>query len=248
MDKALYISMTGAKNNMIAQVNHSNNLANVSTAGFKADLAQARSMPIYGGEGLPTRAFALTESPATDFSQGPLMETGRDLDIAIENGGFIAVQTPDGGEAYTRAGSFHVDSVGILRTGNNLPVMGNGGPITLPPSQTISVGADGTISVIPLGDSAEASVQADRIRLINPNPDDVYKFSDGLFRMKDPGQEPEADGAVRIVSGFLEGSNVNSVNELTSVLSLSRQYEMQVKLMQTVKENSESSARLLGQN
>lgn len=247
MDKALYIAMTGAKNNMLAQVNHSNNLANIGTTGFKADFAQARSMPIYNGEGLPTRAFALTESPSTDFVQGPLVETGRDLDIAIENQGFIAVQTPDGGEAFTRAGSLYVDSVGILRTGNDLPVLGNGGPVNLPPSETIEVAIDGTITVVAVGDSAEAPVQVDRLRLVNPDTSQIYKFSDGLFRMRDPNQAADADAAVRLVSGFIEGSNVNAVNELTSVLSLSRQYEMQVKLMQTVKENSESSARLLQQ-
>lgn len=248
MDRALYVSMTAAKNNMLAQVSHSNNLANVSTTGFKADFAQARSMPIYGGEGLPTRAFALTENPATNFSQGSLIETGRKLDIAIENEGFIAVQTEDGGEAYTRAGSFHIDSVGILRTGNNLPVLGSGGPVTLPPSENVEIAMDGTITVIPAGEGPQAPIQVDRLKLVNPNQDEIYKFSDGLFRLNEPNQIAEADGQVRVVSGFLEGSNVNAVSELTSILSLSRQYEMSVKLMQTVKENSEASARLLQQN
>lgn len=248
MDKALYISMTGAKNNMLAQVNHSNNLANISTTGFKADFEQARSMPVYYGDGAPTRAYAMTESPATDFRSGPLMETGRDLDIAVENNGFIAIQAPDGSEAYTRAGSLFVDSVGILRTGNNLPVIGNGGPIALPPAEKMEIALDGTITVLPLGEGAEAVIAADRIKLVNPNPQELFKGSDGLFRVRDPEVELEADAGVRLVSGFLEGSNVNAVNELTSVLSLSRQYEMQVKLMQTVKENSESSARLLQMN
>ena len=248
MDKALYISMSGAKNNMLAQVNHSNNLANVSTTGFKSDFAQARSMPVYYGDGQPTRAYALTESPATDFRSGPLMETGRDLDIAVENDGFIAVQAPDGSEAYTRAGSLYVDSVCILRTGNHLPVIGNGGPVALPQAEKIEVALDGTITIIPLGDGAEEVVVADRIKLVDPNPDDLFKGQDGLFRVRGAEEALEADANVRLVSGFLEGSNVNAVNELTSVLSLSRQYEMQVKLMQTVKENSESSARLLQMN
>lgn len=245
MDKALYISMSGAKQNMMAQVNHANNLANVTSAGFKSDFAQARSMPVYYGDGQPTRAYAMVESPATDFSSGPLMETGRDLDIAVDNNGFISVQSPDGSEAYTRAGSLHIDSVGILRSGNNLPVIGNGGPIALPPAEKIEVALDGTITVIPLGEGAAAPVQADRIKLINPDTSDLFKGTDGLFRFRDPEIEAEADAGVRLVSGFLEGSNVNAVHELTSILSLSRQYEMQVKLMKTVQENSESSARLL---
>ena len=245
MDKALYVAMTGAKNNMMAQVNHSNNLANVNTAGFKADLAQARSMPVYFGEGLPTRAYAMVESPATDFSHGALMQTGRELDIAIEREGFIAVQAPDGQEAYTRAGSLYVDSVGILRTGNNLPVMGNGGPIAIPAAEKIEIALDGTITVIPLGEGAEAVAQVDRIKLVNPPLDTIKKSEDGLIRVPNAEEEVPADASVRLVSGFLEGSNVNAVNELTSILSLSRQYEMQVKIMQTVKENSEASSRLL---
>lgn len=245
MDKAIYVAMTGAKNNMLAQVNHANNLANVNTAGFKADLAQARSMPVYYGEGLPTRAYAMVESPATDFSHGSLMQTGRDLDIAVERDGFIAVQAPDGQEAYTRAGSLYVDSVGMLRTGNNLPVMGNGGPIAIPAAEKIEIALDGTITVIPLGEGAEAVAQIDRIKLVNPPLDTIKKSSDGLIRVPNAEDEVPADGSVRLVSGFLEGSNVNAVNELTSILSLSRQYEMQVKIMKTVQENSESSARLL---
>lgn len=245
MDKVLYIAMTGAKHNMLAQTNHSNNLANASTAGFKADFAQARSMPVFYGDGHPTRAYALTESPATDFTQGPLIQTGRDLDIAIENNGFIAVQAPDGTEAYTRAGSLHVDSVGILRTGNNLPVIGNGGPIAIPAAEKIEIGSDGTISVIPLGARADELAQVDRIRLVNPPLESVKKSEDGLIRGINPEVEIPPDGAVRVTTGFIEGSNVNAVNEMTSIMSLSRQYEMQVKILQTAKEMSESSSRLL---
>ncbi len=245
MDRALYIAMTGAKNNMMAQTNHANNLANVSTAGFKADMAQARSMPVYFGDGLPTRAFAMTESPATDYSHGPLMETGRSLDIAVEQEGFIAVLAPDGKEAFTRAGSLYIDSVGMLRTGNHLPVLGNGGPIAIPAAEKVEIASDGTISIIPLGEGADSVAQIDRIKLVNPPIDNIKKSADGLIRTFGEEEEEPADASVRLVSGFLEGSNVNAVNELTSILSLSRQYEMQVKIMQTVKENSEASARLL---
>lgn len=248
MDKALYIAMTGAKNNMLGQTAHANNLANVNTTGFKADFAQARSMPIYYGEGEPTRAYALTENPGTNFSQGALVETGRELDIAVEREGFIAVQAADGTEAFTRAGSLHVDSVGILRTGNGLPVLGNGGPIALPPAEKIEMAADGTITLIPLGEGKEATVQADRVKLVNPDLSTLTKSEDGLLRVRGAEGEIPADGAVRIVSGFLEASNVNAVNELVSMLELSRQYEMQVKVMQTVKQNSESSSKLLQMN
>lgn len=168
MDKALYIAMSGAKHNMRAQTAHSNNLANVNTNGFKADFVQARSMPVYYGDGEPTRAYALTENPATDMTKGPLIQTGRNLDIAVEHDGFIAVQGRDGQEAYTRASSFYVDSVGMLRTGNNLPVMGNGGPIAVPEAEKIEVASDGTISIIPLGEDVTEVTVVERIKLVNP--------------------------------------------------------------------------------
>lgn len=244
MDKALYIAMTGAKHNMLAQTSHSNNLANVNTTGFRADFAQARSMPVYYGDGHPTRAYALTERPASDLGQGPMKETGRDLDIAIEGEGFVAVQAPDGTEAYTRAGNLHVDPVGILRNASGMAVIGNDGPIALPPLEKLEIGSDGTLSVVAQGQGPEALVEMDRIKLVNPEPEQVTKGEDGLFR-QEGGVPLAADEAVSVATGFLEGSNVNAVNEFTQMLSLSRQYEMQLKLMQTVKQNSESSARLL---
>ncbi len=244
MDRALYISMTGARHNMLAQANHANNMANINTTGFRADFAQARSMGVYYGDGHPTRAYALTESPATNFAQGAMVATGRDLDVAIEGEGLIAVQAPDGTEAYTRAGDLSLDAMGILRTGRGLPVMGNGGPIALPPVEQLAIGMDGTVSIIALGQAPEAMVDIDRIRLVNPAAQDLFKGEDGLLRLRQPVElEPAAE--VRLVSGFLEGSNVNVIDEFTQILGLSRQYEMQVKLMKTVEQNSESSARLL---
>lgn len=248
MDKALYISMTGAKHNMQAQTNHANNLANVNTNGFKADMAQARSVGVYYGEGLPTRAYALSERGATDFSEGPLQQTGRDLDVAIEGEGFIAVQGLNGEEVYTRAGSLFIDSVGILRTGNGLPVMGNAGPVAIPAADKVEVGSDGSVTVIPQGQGPEAPVVIDRIKLVNPGQGILSKGEDGLFRALDLQEPLLVDANVRLVSGFIEGSNVNAVHEMTNILTLSRQYEMQVKVMSTAKEMSESSARLLQMN
>ena len=245
MDRALYIAMSGAKQNMLSQTAHANNLANASTHGFKADFAQARSMPVFYGPGHPSRAFALSERPATDFQPGPMIETGRDFDVAIEGEGFIAVQAPNGEEAYTRVGSLYVDNLGMVKTGNGLPVLGNGGPIALPPASKIEVAFDGSITVVPLEQGVEAVVLADRIRLVNPPLETLHKAEDGLFHRMNQEEEVAADATIRVTSGFLEGSNVNAVHELTSVMELSRQYEMQVKIMQAAKEESESSARLL---
>lgn len=244
MDKALFIAMTGAKHNMLAQAVHSNNMANANTQGFRADLAQARSMPMYYGDGHATRAYSLTESPVTNFSHGSLAATGGELDIAIEGDGFLAVQAPDGTEVYTRAGDLSVDRNGILRTGRGLPVLGNGGPISIPPSEKIEIAVDGNITSLVKGQGADSLVLVNRLRLVNPDPANLVKGEDGYLRTRD-GVNAQPDAAITVVSGFIENSNVNVIDEFTDIMTLSRQYEMQVKLMKTVEENSESSAQLL---
>lgn len=243
MDKMLYISMTGASQNAMAQRAHANNLANVSTTGFRRDFEQARSMPVFG-DTLPARAYAMTERPATDFRPGTLQETGRDLDVAVGGKGWIAVQAADGSEAYVRTASLNVDALGVLRTGNGLPVMGNAGPIAVPPEQKVEIGQDGTISIRALGENPNVLAEVDRIKLVNPDPKSMEKGTDGLIRVK--GQpEIEADATVQITSGFLEASNVNAVEEMTAILSLSRQFELSVKMMRTAEDNSSAMARVL---
>lgn len=244
MDRAIYIAMTGAKHNMMAQVNRSNNMANVNTVGFRADFEQSRSMGVYYGDGAPTRAFALTENPRADFTQGPNITTNSPTDIAIQGEGFIAVQAPDGSEAYTRAGNLTLDAAGTLRTANGLAVIGNSGPINFPPLDKMEIGTDGTISVIPTGQGVETMVDANRIKLVNPDFKIMEKGKDGLFRQRD-GLTAQASATVRVASGMLEGSNVNTMSEFTDILMLARQYEMQVKLMKTAEENSAASAQLL---
>lgn len=247
MDKALYIGMSGAKQNMLAQRAHANNLANVSTTGFKKDFAQARSMPVFG-EHHPTRAYAMTERPGTDLSAGALMETGRKMDVAVDGEGWLAVQNQRGEEVFTRSGSLQIDVNGLLRNANGDMVMGNGGPVALPPFDNLQVGADGTISIVPVGGPPDQLVEIDRLKLVNPPPEALEKGEDGYIRRKPDqaldGPEPP-DAALRVASGFLESSNVNAVEEMIANLQLSRQYEMQVKVMSTAKENSEASARLL---
>jgi flagellar basal-body rod protein FlgF len=244
MDKALYISMSGAKQNMLSQTAHANNLANANTTGFKADFAQARSMPVFG-DYYPTRAYAMSERPSTDFAQGSLIETGRELDIALKGDGWFTVEAPDGTEAYSRDGGLVIDANGLLRTSNGLSVMGNGGPIVIPPADKVEIGVDGTISIVPAGQGGETLAEIDRIMLVNPDPDTIEKGLDGLIHLKPGADAPAPDGNIRVESGFLEASNVNLVASLTEIMSLARQYELQVKVMRTADQNSESAARLL---
>lgn len=244
MDKFLYISMTGAKHNMLGQSVHSNNLANADTTGFRSDFVQARSQGVYYGDGHPTRAYAQTENPAIDMGSGALIETGRELDFAIKGDGLIAVQANDGNEAYTRSGALNIGANGEVMTANGLLVLGDGGPLVIPPAEKVDIGADGTISVVGLGQGAQNLLQVGRIKLVSIEDANLVKGEDGLIRSKD-GEALPLDGNIRLESGFLEASNVNVIHEFTEVLMLSRQYEMNVKMMSQAQQNSEASARLL---
>ncbi|MCB1784893.1 MAG: flagellar basal body rod protein FlgF [Chromatiaceae bacterium] len=243
MDRMLYVAMSGAKETLVAQANSSNNLANAGTAGFLADLNQFRSMPVFGS-GHPTRVYAMDERPTTDFDQGSIQYSGRDLDVALKDGGWLAVQSSDGNEAYTRRGDLQVDENGLLMTGNRLPVMGNGGPIAVPPFEKIEIGTDGTVSIRPLGATGEQLAVIDRIKLVAPQYDQMEKGDDGLFRLKGGGVA-EADATQRVTAGALVASNVNAVNEMVEMIELGRRFELQVKMMRTADEDAEAAARLL---
>lgn len=243
MDKLLYVSMTGAAETQRAQAIQSNNLANVATTGFRSEYSQARAMPVYG-DGYASRVYAMTESPGVKYAAGTISQTGNDLDVAVNGNGWFVVQDASGKEAYTRSGEFNVDAQGVLRTRDGLAVMGNGGAVTLPPYEKVEIGADGTVSVRGLGQGAESLTVADRIKLVNPSVDKLTRGEDGLYRMSDGSQAP-VDGTVKVVTGAVEGSNVNAVEALTQIISLSRQFEMQIKLMHQAQQNDESSARVM---
>ncbi len=243
MDHMLYLSMTGTQNIMLAQQNNSHNLANANTIGFKADLAAFRDLPVYG-PGHPTRAYVENSRHGYDFSGGGLMHTGRDLDVAVADQGWIAVQANDGSEAYTRRGDLRIDPTGLLRNGAGDLVLGSGGPISIPPHETLVVGRDGTISILPLGQSATTLAAVDRIRLVAPPLASLEKGDDGLFRLP-PGQLAEPDAGVTLVGGALESSNVNTVDSLVHMIELARAFESQVKLMEVTERNDEASASVM---
>lgn len=244
MDRMLYIGMSGAKESLLAQGLNNNNLANVSTTGFRADLEQARSQPVFG-PGIPTRAYAMTERPGIDFAPGAIETTGRDLDVAIEQDGWIAIQSTDGSEAYTRSGDMRISADGLLVTGAGHPVIGNtGAPIVVPPAQSITVGTGGNITIHPIGQAADALVVVDRIKLVNPPKEDLEKGRDGLFRQKD-GQPADADAEVKLISGALERSNVSVVESMVKMIQLSRHFDMQMKAIKTAEENDRSTDALL---
>jgi flagellar basal-body rod protein FlgF len=243
MDRLLYISAVGLSNIEQAQTARANNLANVSTNGFRADLARVVASEVQG-DGYRNRVYGVNESSGVDLSAGTLLETGRGLDVAISGRGLFAVQTPDGGEAYTRNGSFQLDPTGRLLNGQGHPVMGQGGPITLPPYESIAFGADGTITVRPQGQGPEALVQIDQLKLVDVDAAGLTKDAHGLLVPID-GAAPPVAPTVSIQAGFVESSNVNAVNELTEILTLARQFELEVRMMQVAQTNDEAAAQLL---
>ena len=243
MDDMIYLAMTGAKQTEYAQAINSNNLANVSTTGFRADLHSFSSIPI-DGPGVDSRVNAVVDSYGTDFAQGPVANTGRDLDVAIQGEGFIAVQAPDGAEAYTRAGDLRVEAGGLLSTGAGHLVMGNGGPVALPPHASLVIGGDGTISIQPIGQGPETMAAVDRIKLVNPDISLLQKGSDGLLRLPD-GEVADADASAQVISGALEQSNVNVAKTLVNMIELARQYEMQVNVIKASEENADAASQMM---
>ena len=243
MDRLLYVAMSGARETMQAQAVNAQNLANASTTGFRADLQSFQSLPV-NGPGYASRVYGIAAAQGIDTSPGAAMGTGRELDIAIDGDGWIAVQGPDGNEAYTRAGDLRVDSLGLLRTGSGYHVMGNGSPVAIPPFEKIEIAGDGTISIRPLGQGANGLAVVDRIKLVNPPASELLKGADGLIHLKG-GESAEADAGVRVQAGALESSNVNTVEAMVNLIQLARQYETQVKMMKNSEDNDRASAQLL---
>jgi flagellar basal-body rod protein FlgF len=243
MDRFLYLSMSGAKETLRAQTVNNHNLANASTTGFRADLSAFQTREV-AGSGFNSRAYATNSTTGWDDTQGALITTGGELDVGVNGAGWIAVQGTDGREAYTRAGDLRVDPNGLLMNGAGHPVLGDGGPLTVPPNASVVVGGDGTISIVPLGQSAATTALVGRIKLVNPSPDALIRSDDGLFRMKD-GTDAPADANVRLASGVTESSNVNIADAMVQMIELSRHFDLQVKAMRTAEENAAASAQLL---
>lgn len=243
MDRMIYTAMTGAKHVMEQQSTTANNLANSTTTGFRAQIDAFRAVPVVG-PGLPTRAFVIDSTVGADFAQGPLMESGRALDVAIQGKGWIALDMPDGSEAYTRSGSLKVNENGVLQTQAGINIVGDGGPITIPPDVKVTIAKDGTVSSVDAGSKPGQSTVIGRIKLVNPPEDTLVRGDDALFRIKGNGSA-DADAGVSLVGGALEGSNVNVVDAMVTMISLSRQFEMHMSLLKKAETNADKAAQIL---
>lgn len=238
----LYTAMTGATELVHAQSVTANNLANANTTGFRKDLAMMLHQPIRRDE--DSRHYAVTSTTAQDFEKGNYINTDRALDIAVEGEGWIAVVGENGTPGYTRAGSLYVGGEGILRNREGQMVLGNEGPISVPPDSEVKIASDGTVNVFGTGEFEGDVAQIDRVMLVNPDSKSIEKGVDGLFRMKD-GSEALPAAEVRLKSGVLEGSNVSAIEAMTEMIQVSRQYEMQVKMMKTANDLAQRSSSIL---
>jgi flagellar basal-body rod protein FlgF len=242
MDRLIYTAMTGAKHTLGQQGAVAHNLANANSTGFRAELHKLRAVEVQT-DAHRTRAFTVDASVANDFTPGVLQYTGRPYDVALDGKGWLAVQMPDGTEAYTRNGSLEVSPNGVLQTRDGRPVIGEGGPVSIPPDTEVVIGRDGTISSIEPGGGVVNVVG--QLKLVNPPERDLERGADGMFRLG-TGLPAPADPAVTVASGYLEGSNVNVVEQMVTMISLARQFEMQTRMLQNAEQNDRAASQILG--
>lgn len=243
MDRVIYLAMTGAKQVAEQQATTAHNLANLNTTGFRAQMDSFRAVPVQGPS-LPTRAYVLDATTGSDFTQGTVQETGHALDVAVRGAGWIALQQPDGTEAYTRDGKLRLNENGVLTGAQGMAVASETGAITAPTDARLSVAADGTISAIDTQGKASALA---RIKLVNPPSQALVRGDDGLFRLRS-GEAADADATVQVQSGLLEGSNVNAIDAMVSLISQSRSFELQMSLLKNAENNDAKAGQILQMN
>ncbi len=243
MDRLIYTAMTGALHTMTQQATVSHNLANASTTGFRAQTDAFRAVPVFG-DTLPTRAFVLDSTTGADFTPGTIQKTDRPLDVAIQGSGWIAVQLENGEEAYTRHGNLKIDVNGILQTQQGFNIRGESGPIFIPPDSRIAIGKDGNISVLPSDSRITAVSIIGRIKLVDPPAEQLVRGEDGLFRLKQGGEAP-VSSKVALIDGALESSNVNVISEMVKMITLSRQFDMQMKMLENAQQNAQQAGEIM---
>jgi len=250
MDRILYTAMNGAARTLEHQAALANNMANANTPGFRAQLALYRSVPLQGGGVVPTRVSTVASTPGSHFEPGALRTTGNPLDVAIADDGWFAVQTADGGEAYTRAGSFKVSADGQLQTSAGLPVLSaDGAAIDVPPMASLTIAADGAITALLADDTTGVPQALAQLKRVNPDAKTLTRGDDGLFRVLDadgkPQSAPDAP-EVRLVAGAVEDSNVNPAEVMVGLIDNARRFEMQMKAIQNADQNAQHANQILG--
>lgn len=244
MDRLIYTSASSAQSLLERQAMVANNLANASTPGFRADTVAYRAIEVGDSDVPQTRAFAAESTAGVDFRPGPVQQTGNPFDVAIQGKGWMSVQAADGSEAYTRGGSLQIGPDGTLQTSNGHPLLGDGGPITVPPDSRVTIGRDGTVSAIPLAPPMNNVAVLGRIKLVNPPESELTKGKDGMFRLRS-GDPAPTDDKVQLLGGAIEGSNVNPAEAMVDLIASARQYEMHMKMVQSAQDDDRGANQLL---
>ncbi|MCL9685379.1 flagellar basal-body rod protein FlgF [Legionella maioricensis] len=245
MDPILYNASSGGRAEFNKQAIIANNLANVNTPGFKADLYQAQTMYMGNGNNASRQTFNVQGPNGIDLSPGEIIPTGRDLDVAVDGNGWIALKDTHGREVYTRGGSLRVGVNGQLTTASGKAVLGDGGPISIPPARSIEIGSDGTISIIPLDGNVNELAVLDRIKLVTLDKNNVVKNDEGMIQLKQGLNAPAADASIKLINGAIEGSNVKAVEQMVEMISAGREFDAQMKILSTVDDNSQKLAQVL---
>ncbi|QDX27183.1 flagellar basal-body rod protein FlgF [Sphingomonas suaedae] len=244
MDRLVYTALSGLKGQMDAQATIANNIANASTIGFRADRVNFERLMVQG-DGHDSRQPSAETVVDMDRRAGAITQTGRGLDIAITGENWLAVQAADGSEAYTRRGDLRIAPSGVLETGDGFPVMGSGGPITVPPHDKIVIADDGTISIVPPGaDPSQPPQILDQLKLVSDQGSTTVKGLDNLLHVRGGGALPQ-DMEAKVQTGALEQSNVNLTQALVDMIENQRSYEVQANLLREAKSMDESAASLM---
>jgi flagellar basal-body rod protein FlgF len=224
-----YLVMAGLDATMDRVTAATNNLANRGTAAFKAQKPVFQAMPLYG-QGMPDRVIVAATEEGADFRSGAIQKTGRDLDVAVKGPGWLIVQAPDGNPALSRNGSLAISSGGILQNSEGHVVLGEGfSPIVLPALQSITIGDDGTVSGVLLGQSPDQITALNRVMLANPPTGELQRRADGLF--EDQAAPPQPDSQVRLQVGALEDSNADTVSMMMNMIENTRIFQMQTEMV-----------------
>ncbi|KIS42132.1 flagellar basal body rod protein FlgF [Kosakonia radicincitans] len=245
MDRAIYTAMGAANAALNRQAVTANNLANTSTNGFRAQIAAYRAIPVHGPS-VETRTMVAASTPWSDDTMGAINPTGRDLDVALPQNGWLAVQLPDGSEGYTKDGNIEVDAEGTLRV-RGMPLMGDGGVVTVPPQAKLTIAPDGTITALGAGDEPTAVAQVGRLKMVNASPALLKNGDDGLFHIADPTTPATlpADANLKLMPGMLEGSNASPMKSMVEMIATARGFDMNMKVITTVDDNEKSANQLL---
>ena len=244
MDRLSYAAISGMHSAMARQSSTAHNLSNTNTPGFRGDMGLAQSIWQTGAKGLTSRAYASEEVMGADMADGAVSQTGKPLDVALRKDALLTVQAPNGEEAYTRRGDLQVSDGGLLTTGDGTPVLGESGPITVPPNSGVTVGDTGTVSIVPVGGKPTDVTEVDKLKLVSATGSKIVKGQDNLFRVYGGGALP-SDPDARLQSGAIEGSNVNASDALIQMIEAGRSWENQVKMLSTAKEMDTSAAQLM---